>query len=611
MSTEGQGTSCCYIGVFPFPIPSAMSYRGRNNYNGSSNNNYNNRNQNNFNNPSNVAQMAQQNMHANSVTVEVRGWTGATKEELLSFLSRKSRITFLNSAQENDVVLLQLKNQNDATELVKWSGVRFAGQPLKITKKQQTSAETTNTMGVLKGFLNRRYDPNSKMLNMSMIASDPDLQQLGTFTISAQSKMFPALMKLAAGEPTLVVETVDLSNNNLEDLAGVTMLSQTFPNLVNLSLSNNRISKLRSLDLWKNKFKKLREIILANNPICNDPNYRDEVCKVFPKLIMLDGHVVRDESIVNKIYKLPLNPKQFFFEDNEVQNLSSQFIQHFLPLWDSDRSQLMSLYSPDSQFSLCADSSIPNDEQAPSAFGHYIQISRNLTRVSSERTRIQRLGKGPEEIFKLFQNLPKSKHLLAESPQFYSMESWRLPQISGFMISLHGFFQEVGNPIVDATKSSSAKRSSINSSSTKLSDKSFDRLFTIVPGPNGGFIIASDLLSVRPKANPDTWDESKYQDIPTNSVGPSAAASAPPSATPTPSVPASGATQQPQPPSSAGGQFTSEQQIFLQKLSIQTKLNEQFTIMLAQQSDWNYEQSLKIFTEFNATGGIPKEAFRA
>ncbi|KAH3685215.1 hypothetical protein WICPIJ_003809 [Wickerhamomyces pijperi] len=588
-----------------------MSYRGRNNHN-----NYNNnRGQNNFNNPNNVGQMAQQNLQANAVPVEVRGWTGATKEELLTFLSRKTRISIVNSAQEGDVVLVQLRNQSDANDLIKWSGVKFAGQSLRITQKHEPSAGATNTMGVLKHFLSRRYDPASKMLNLSMIASDPELQQLGTLTISTQSKMFPALMKLAADEPSLIVETVDLSNNNLEDLAGITMLSQSFPNLLNLSLANNRISKVRSLDLWKNKFKKLRELILANNPISSDPAYRDEVCKNFPKLIMLDGHVVRDEALINKIFKLPLNAKQFFFEDNEIQTLSSQFIQHFLPLWDTDRSQLMSLYSPDSQFSLCADSSIPSDEEVQSSFGYYIPISRNLTRVSSERTRATRVGKGPEQIYKLFQNIPKTKHPLAESPQLFSMESWRIHQISGFMISLHGSFQEVGSPAIDPNKSSGPKRSSINSSSTKLSDKSFDRLFTIVPGPNGGFIIASDLLSIRPKSNAESWDESKSQAGSTPSNGANANANTTP-APGTPATAAAGATPSSagnptvQPPSSAG-QFTNEQQLFLQKLSIQTKLNEQYTVMLAQQSNWNYEQSLSIFTEFNATGAIPKDAFRS
>ncbi|KAH3664313.1 hypothetical protein WICMUC_005841 [Wickerhamomyces mucosus] len=606
-----------------------MSFRGGRGNNSYNNYHNNNNNRNNYNNrPDQVNELAQRSMQQNLIPVQILGWEGASKDDLVSFLSRKTRIVLLNSIIENNAVIGYVKNENEADSLVKWSGVKFAGNSLRISKK--SSQETSNTIQLLKNFIKRRYDFNLKLLNLSQISNDPELQQHGAFnTISTQSKMFQALMKLASNETELIVESIDLSNNNLEDFTGITSLAFTFPKLKNLSLSNNKVSKLKSLESWKNRLKHLRELIMINNPICSDPLYKDEILKNFPKLIVLDGIIIRDETKLQNIYKLPFNKRQFFFEDEEIQNLSTQFIQNYLPLWDSNRSQLLSLYSSESQFSVSVDTSVPNDSDSnQNPFGFYIPISRNIARVSSEKIRRQRLGKGPEEIFKIFKNLPQTKHQLLTKPQNYSIESWRYQQINGFIISLHGDYEEVGIPESDANKPPSGPRRSthLNSNSNKLAPKSFDRVFVIVPSSNG-FIIASDLLSIRPHSNPQAWIEGKPQpQTSSSSLSSSASAAAAAAAPPPPplgtaagaSVVPSGSqissNAQPVVPNPQNdvqqGQFTPEQQIFLQKLSLQTKLNEQFTILLAQQTNWNYEESFRTFQNFQASGQIPIEAFR-
>lgn len=514
------------------------------------------------------------------VPVEIAGWQGASMEDLISFLSRKTRIIVANYSIQGDKVVGTVRSNSDADSLVRWSGVRFAGNALKIQKK--TSQQTSNTIDMLKKFLYRRYNRDAKLLDLTNIASDVELQQSGSFnSVSTQSKMFPALMKLASQE-NFNVESVSLSENNLSDLSGVTTLSQTYPNLLNLSISNNKLMKLSCLDIWKNKFKNLREIILTNNPICNDINYKNEILKVFPKVVLLDGIIIRDESKLNLIYKLPVNKKQFFFEDSQIQEISTQFLANFLQFWDNDRSQLLQLYQQESQFSIAVDSSVPNDANASNiSFGYYIPISRNLSRVSSEKARTQRLGQGPEQIFKLFQQLPGTKHKLTENPNLYSVEAWRFQQVNGFIISLHGSFDEVSKPIIDSTKTNPSSRRimSSSSSSNKLTQKSFDRTFVIVP-TDTGLIIASDLLIIRPFSNSDSWSESKI------------------TSTPNPT-----SLQLPD-------SLLPNQKEIATRLHIETKLNLQFTLMLAEQSGWNYDNALNSFNQSNSNGQIPPEAFQ-
>jgi len=588
-------------------------------------------------------QLANQAVQQNSVPVEVRGWQGGSRDDLVSFISRKTRIPLMNAVVDGDVIKGYVKDSRTAQDLKRWSGVKFAGNSLKIDLPVAGAASSIgggSPIDFLKAFLHRRYNAQAKLLDLTNIASDQDLQRNGAFSsISVQSKMFPALMKLVALEK-FDIESVNLSENNLEDLQGVTTLAQTLPNLKNLALTNNKLRKLRSFEIWKNKLKNLRELIVVNNPVTTDPQYKDEISKIFPRLVILDGVIIRDETKLSAIYQFPLLKKQFFFEDQEIQTLSTQFISNFLNFWDSDRSQLLPLYSPQSQFSISVDSSVPNDSSPQQvSFGYYIPISRNLSRVSSERTRQQRLGIGSEEIFKIFQNIPKTKHTLQQTPERYSMESWRLPQLSGFIISLHGEYEEISQPEHDANGNRGTRRGAIgnNNSQNKLTKKSFDRTFVVVPA-NGSMIIASDLLSIRPFANHDAFIETSIDQSSTQTLPQSQPTSHPPSSqgsglphdlnngvisqntpniTPTPSAGAGAQSLPPPPPPpiQQGGipqelvNLQPGQQEFITRLHQETKLNLQFSLLLAEQSQWNYDVAIEGFKVSHSQGQIPQEAF--
>lgn len=251
-----------------------------------------------FHNSNNLNLMAQQASQQNKVKISVRGWQNATQQDLVNFVSRKTRIAISDSYIEGQLVIGFVNSKQDADALLKWNGVRFAGNSLKfeIIGDNNSGSGTSSTITLLKNVLYRRYNPQTKMLDLGNLHNDPDLVTNGLFSsMSTQSKMFPALMKLASKEPQLIVESINLSNNSLKDINGISTLAQTYPNLKNLCLANNQISKFRSLEVWKNKFKELRELLMMNNPITADALYRAEMLRLFPKLVILDNILVRDE----------------------------------------------------------------------------------------------------------------------------------------------------------------------------------------------------------------------------------------------------------------------------------------------------------------------------
>lgn len=567
-----------------------------------------------FGNVNQIGAMAQQNQMQNMVMVSVRGWNNATQQDLLNFVSRKTKISIRNSQVQGDTIVGYVL-PHEADQLVKFSGYRFAGNSLKIEKSGGSQA-TNDTISVLRNVLMRRYNPQSRMLDLGNLFTDSELVQHGMApkNVNTQSKMFPAMMKVASREPNMIVESINLSNNNLRDINGVTTLAQTFPDLKNLCIANNSISKFHSLEAWKGKFKQLRELLMMNNPISNDRLYRTEMLRLFPKLVLLDNVLVRDEAKLNSIFNFPVQQSQFFFEDSGLGSSSSDFITNFLNLWDTNRMQLMGLYSPQSQFSISVDSSVPastvpNAQSAPT-LGYYLPVSRNISKISSDKTIQERLYMGPEPIYDIFKSLPVTKHFLQEQPNAYSVQAWTFPQVQGFIITLHGHFDEVGKPEIDKTKPTSQgsrgrrfNHSFSSSANTKLTQKSFDRTWIIVPSPNGSVIVASDSLTIRPYADCSWGKPEKTQQNQQQQVG----------TQPAPVQPVPAASQQLhvpgqlQLPPDVQSKLSPVQLELLQKLHIETKLNAEYTYMLAEQSMWNYENAIQGFR--NSAANLPREAF--
>lgn len=560
------------------------------------------------------------------VEVEIFGWDGASPADCIAFIARKCTVKVTNYSIKTENGSLHgfvLSNQ-EADKLLQWSGVRFAGNPLKMSKVPGAQVPTSmgggdDTINTLTMFLKSRYNPEIGLLNLSSVQEDPTLSSKGFFgTLSTSSKFFPALMKIAK-ELKLQVTSADLSNNNLADISTISTLAQSFPNLQNLSLQNNKFTRIKAFETWKRKLNHLRELILIGNPMITTArpqdvaNIKTELMKVFPRLVVLNGEIVRNEQalLANLKFAFP-QPQPMFFQDSEVQGISTNFITNYVNLWDNNRADLMILYQGESQFSLQVDSTLPQtiDGKAQPDFGYYLPQSRNLTRVSSEKARISKVATGQEQIFKLFSQLPKSHHDLMTKPDNYSMESYRLPQLGAICITLHGSFEETAVPqnqdhVNSQTGAGRNKYAYQKKLKITLGPKSFDRTFIVIPAADSSMIVASDLLCIRPEADADAFKPSKGA-TPVPTVSPPIIPGAPhipAQLVPSPSPGPSAADLPPE----LKNTLSPVQQELMVKVLVETKLNINYALMLCQQSNWDFQQCTVNFK--NSAPSLPPDAF--
>lgn len=573
-----------------------------------------------------------------AVPVEISGWNGLLAQDCISFISRKTRVIVSDYAVDPASGLLKgtVKSRNAADDLLRWQGVKFAGQSLKFSAPA-VAAQAGLAIDAIRSFLSRRYDPQSRLLNLAAVQQDQELATAGFFgNISTTSKFFAALIKVAT-DAKLDVLSVDLSANNLRDLVPVSGLAQAFPRLQNLALSGNTLDRNRVFEPWRHKFNYLRQLVLTGNPIVSlaPPHeiatLKLELLRCFPRLIIVDGETLRNEEALIRNTTFPFGaPCAMFLLSDDVRATATGFLANYLKFWDTDRNSLLMLYTADLQFSYLFDASHPhllpsgaatapastrfrggrnNDPEPATDFGHYLPNSRNLTRVSTARARASRVARGPQQTASFFALLPKTQHDLISRPENYSMEAYPYPALGGIIISLHGSFEEVGDPESPPAPQNQG-RGQQRHKKIALLRKSFDRSFVVVPGPNGSMIIASDMLLVRPYVERPAWNRHG----PVATPGPVAAAPAAPGVGPSPlpgmNAPSHpGATPIAQLPPHIDAQLAPMQKEVLQKVLAETRLTLEYGLMLCEQSQWDYTQCGVNFK--NSAGLLPPAAFSA
>jgi nuclear RNA export factor len=167
--------------------------------------------------------------------------------------------------------------------------------------RQQAEPEGKNsTIELLKGFLQRRYDPSTKLLNFSAIATDEEVAKSGMFRQeSTQKKFFPALMVVCDDmletreAKEAAIESITLCGNNITNLNVVFDLCKTLNHIKNLDLSGNAFNSVNALKPWKGRFRKLEHLII--DPFSNI-GWEEELTSWFPKLKILNGIQVRADK---------------------------------------------------------------------------------------------------------------------------------------------------------------------------------------------------------------------------------------------------------------------------------------------------------------------------
>ena len=491
----------------------------------------------------------------------------------------------------------------DAGAVLRLDGWQWAGVNVKVERvggdaNAPGSSKTEQTRDLIKGVLERRYNIESKFLDLSTLRQDEKLKEQAVFNVkSTAGKFFPAMMIVlerafeTPKDKDEAVLSVSLADNELTDLTAMSSLSQTLPKLKNLDLSNNKFEKLSQLSIWKKRFPQLEQLILSGNPLEQmEPDYATSVIQWYPNLRTLNGIQVRTEEDIanrNKTPDLPFPIRTAAFQDEG--QIAENFIRTFIAGFDTDRAALTNMYyDAQSDFSYSVNTGAPRDPSTAEStekqeWGEYIKNSRNLKKITTLPARQSRMFRGPQAVSDVFAALPKTKHAdLATEAKKYMIEAHIQPGVpdpsgasqsgvDGFFISIHGEFDELDN----ATGHPKKKRS-------------FDRTFILGPGGSTGVRVVNDILTVRAYGGAQAFDPDNFD----NWNGPATTVPVP-----------EGVPQLP-----AGLSIEMAEQMCLE-LQKQTRMTIGYAKECLEQVNWDFATALQAFESVKAN--LPPDAFVA
>ena len=503
----------------------------------------------------------------------------------------------------------------DVNAITRMDGYGWAGTTVKITRvggggDDASKKQTEDTKAMLRGVLESRYNFETKILDLSALGEDPVLKDVFK-EANNTSKVFPALMVVleksfdTTDELNAAITSVSLANNGLADLSMVSSLSLTLKKLHNLDLSNNKFEKLSSLHLWKNRLLQLQHLIVSGNPLeQNEPDYPQEIIQWYPQLRMLNNVQVRTEEEIASKAKgtaLPFPIRTALFQDEG--GIAETFVRTFFTGFDTNRSRLAELYYDEqSDFSFAVNTGAPRDPDATAhtekqEWGEYIKNSRNLKKITHVNARQNRQFRGPKAVADAFATMPKTKHpsLEAEARK-WMIEAHIQPSVpdptgqsaggvDGFMISVHGEFEEVD---VATGRGSQKKRS-------------FDRIFIIGPGGPSGVRIVNDMLTIRAYGGAQAFETDNFEGWNNDTAQPSQQPAAPTVTNPEVSNNANAMPQLP-----AGLTIEVAEQMVMQ-MQQQTGMTIAYSKDCLEQVGWEWGRALEAFASVKAN--LPADAF--
>ncbi|KAM5197116.1 nuclear RNA export factor 2-like [Hipposideros larvatus] len=332
-------------------------------------------------------------------------------------------------------------------------------------------------MEQLKLTMNKRYDPFQKALDLQRLRFDPDLVGFDIdIFLNRRNCMAATLQIIKADFPELL--SLNLCNNKLHQLNGLSDLVLLAPSVKILNLSKNQLASTK--ELVKMKGLKLQELWLEGNPFCD----------TFPDQSTYDGQVLPPPNIVDidRPY-LPKPCKESYRGPEAMKGLVMQFLKEYYYIYDSgDRQGLLGAYHDEACFSL----TIPfnTKDPDPSSLFEYFKDNRNMKSLKDPYLRVQLLKYTKRDIVCSLCVLPKTQHHL---PSFM-VDIWFQTERM-LLFSVNGVFKEVEEKCEGPVRA-------------------FSRTFIAIPASNSGIFIMNDELFVR-DATPNETQSAFSIDVPT------------------------------------------------------------------------------------------------
>ncbi|CZT19608.1 related to mRNA export factor MEX67 [Ramularia collo-cygni] len=529
------------------------------------------------------------------------------KKGSLRLGSRGKEVKVKKSRTEANNVLVISVLEGDVPALIRMDGYGWAGTTVAIKRAggaaaeggKEMSSQASQTKAMLRGVLERRYNPELKFLDLSALGQDEELKSQEIFNKkSTASKFFPAMMAVLSGvfdtpaELQTAIISVSLANNELTEVSTVSTLSETLPKLQNLDLSGNKLENLATLHIWRKRFYQLQHLVVTGNPLeQNEPNYAAEFLKWYPNLRMLNSVQVRsEEEVANKNQNIAFPPRSPVFLDEG--GIAEGFVRNWFLGFDTDRKALAAMYYDDtSDFSYALNTAAPRDPAATQRtekqeWDQYISNSRNLKKITQLPARQKRAFRGTQAVADMFASLPATKHadLATEAGKWLIEASAQpgLPDITGhspsgvdgFNITVHTEYDEI-----DPSNGQVGKK------------RSCDHLFIIGPGGPTGVRIVSHMFTVRAYGGTQAF-----------------AITAPPPGPPSPPPAVAAAPLEPPAQLPVGLTLEIAEQMVVE-LTNRTKMTLEYSKNCLEQTTWNFDAALAAFE--NVKASLPADAFVA
>lgn len=207
------------------------------------------------------------------------------KATLLTLLGNHLPATFrpIQFHYENEMGVFHVDNHDVADLLRKIHRtitVPESNLKIMITVKQSSppcATMTEENIQRLQVVMSSRYDPSIKMLDLSSLYEDKDLQEEGLYLALNKEHIQAAVNKIIHENiPELV--GLNLSHNRLLSLTGIQDLVTKAVHITSLDLSLNQLRNMGELD--KIKGWQLQELVLNKNPLCECDQYKDNTSYV-------------------------------------------------------------------------------------------------------------------------------------------------------------------------------------------------------------------------------------------------------------------------------------------------------------------------------------------
>ncbi|XP_055854918.1 nuclear RNA export factor 1 [Episyrphus balteatus] len=444
----------------------------------------------------------------------------------------------------------------------------------------------------------KRYNPNTRALNLSKFHADEDFKEM--FLSLARAPIMSAVIDIIEKNiPEL--EALNLNDNQMVTMESFKNIAQRLPNLKILYLEENKIPSLAHLLVFRSA--NITELALKLNPLRN--RYKDqslyisEVRKKFPKLVKLDGRDLEPQILfdVHDTGSLP-KPKASFLCDTSGAEIIRQFLEQYFIIFDSDNRQpLLDAYHEQAMLSIC----LPPVSQC-GRLAAFCKLNRNLRRLNNDNDKWRLVKYGRLPVVSTLTEWPKTLH----DPQSFTVDlTLFTPKLLSFTVA--GLFKEF-----DVDTGASTSTGTPNNTEIRY----FQRQFIIVPA-GSGFCIRNELVFLTSA----TFSQQKRAFKPPAEIAP-ATNNQPMGLPPLPSAGGLqnrlqvGQPSTPQvavmAPQIAAGSIIPDEATklqMIQAMSTQSNMNLEWSRKCLEETKWDFNHAAFVFDKLQKENKIPAEAF--